>query len=290
MAQEWTSDCYSSTGNVATQMGQIENNFLALKSSFSGSDDPYTLGFAVAGTVWLDTGNHILKVRNEANNAWQSVWDMANNKPIVTNNVSADFGSALKDPAVGTAGLRTLGTGSAQALPGNTNYQNHLGYQVFTSDGTWSKPSGVTAALVICIGGGGGGGAHHPDGGPAYDGDDGKVNVALVDVSGSSSYAIDVGAYGAGGSFAVYPAVANGGNAGSSTTFGSTIVVGGGGNGGTGSLGAGGTGTSNSWGTGATNPYFKFSVTTKGNGGAAGNVSAGSNGVAGVCVVIWVET
>jgi hypothetical protein len=116
MAQDYVDDLYS-TGTIGdTTLSNMEKNFAALKSAFSGSSAPSN---PVAGMWWFDTSAHILKIRNEANNAWLSVWDLANNKPIASNLVSADFGAALKDPAAGTAGLRTLGTGAQQALPGN---------------------------------------------------------------------------------------------------------------------------------------------------------------------------
>ena len=118
MAQDYVDNVYDSTFEVQTTMANVEKNFAALKSSFSGAGAPSD---PIAGMWWFDTTANILKLRNEANNAWQSVWDFANNKPIVTNNVSADFGAALKDPAAATAGLRTLGTGASQALPGNTD-------------------------------------------------------------------------------------------------------------------------------------------------------------------------
>jgi len=114
--QTYTDNCFTTTGVVQTQMGQVEENFAALKSAFSGATTPAN---TVAGMWWFDTTANILKLRNEANSAWLSVWDFANNKPIVTNNISADFGAALKDPAAGTAGLRTLGTTSIKACAGN---------------------------------------------------------------------------------------------------------------------------------------------------------------------------
>lgn len=116
MSQDYVDDCYASDHVVQTDMANIEKNFAALKSFFSGATAPSNL---VAGMPWFDTTTNILKLRNEANNGWQSIWDFANNKPVVTNNISADFGAALKDPAAGTAGLRTLGTGAQQAVPGN---------------------------------------------------------------------------------------------------------------------------------------------------------------------------
>lgn len=112
----WTDDSYGSGHQATTDLQAFENNLLALKGTFSGTTAPSDL---VKGQWWYDTTANILKLRNEANDAWQSVWDFANNKPVVTNNVSADFGAALKDAAAATASLRTLGTGAAAACAGN---------------------------------------------------------------------------------------------------------------------------------------------------------------------------
>jgi len=122
MSQDFTDDCFASAHAVQTDMQNIENNFAALKSAFSGAAAPSDL---IAGMVWYDTTTHILKIRNEANTAWQSVWDLANNKPVITN-LSAEItgamiAAAIKDAVAGTASLRTLGTGAEQALPGNTD-------------------------------------------------------------------------------------------------------------------------------------------------------------------------
>ena len=116
MSQDYVDDVYDSTFVVQTTMANVEKNFAALKSSFSGAAAPSN---PIAGMWWFDTTANLLKLRNEANNAWQSVWNFANNKPVVTNNISADFGAALKNPAVGTAGLRTLGTTALKACAGN---------------------------------------------------------------------------------------------------------------------------------------------------------------------------
>lgn len=115
-AQDFTDDCFGTTHVVQTDQENVEKNFACLKSAFSGAAAPSNL---VAGMWWFDTTTNILKLRNEANNAWQSVWDFANNKPFVTNNVSADFGAVLKDPVAGTPGLRSLGTTSQKACAGN---------------------------------------------------------------------------------------------------------------------------------------------------------------------------
>lgn len=73
MSQIYEADVYAGSMVVATSMTRIENNFAALKSCFSGGAAPAN---AVAGQIWLDTTNHLLKVRNENNTAWLTIWDM----------------------------------------------------------------------------------------------------------------------------------------------------------------------------------------------------------------------
>lgn len=116
MSQTYTDDCYSLGMQATTSLQAFKDNFAALKSAFSGVTAP---GNTVAGMWWYDTTAHILRVRNEDNTAWLSVWDLANNKPVMANIVPADFAAAMKDAAAGTASLRTLGTGATQAMPGN---------------------------------------------------------------------------------------------------------------------------------------------------------------------------
>lgn len=119
MSQVFTDDCYASTHQAQTDLQAFEDNFAALKSSFSGANAPSN---PIAGMWWLDTTAHILKQRNEANSAWLSVWDMANNKPIIANLSNeitvAMIDAAAKDAAAGTASLRTLGAGALQACAG----------------------------------------------------------------------------------------------------------------------------------------------------------------------------
>jgi len=122
MSQDYNDNIPTWANQTDTDVTKIKNNFAALKSTFSGTTAPSD---AVAGMWWYDTTAHILKVRNEANNAWLSVWDLANNKPIITNLSNEITGTmiaaALKSPAAGTEGLRKLGTGATDAMPGNVD-------------------------------------------------------------------------------------------------------------------------------------------------------------------------
>lgn len=120
MSQTYVDDCYGSAHTATTDLQAFEDNFAALKSDFSGATEPAN---TVAGMRWFDTTANILKLRNEANNAWQSVWDFANNKPVITN-LSAEITDAMiatanKDGAAGTACMRTLGTTATSACAGN---------------------------------------------------------------------------------------------------------------------------------------------------------------------------
>lgn len=73
MSQDFTDDCFDPDHDaLATDMPNIENNFAALKSSFSGTSAPPD---TVAGMWWFDTTNNIMKLRNEANDAWMSIFD-----------------------------------------------------------------------------------------------------------------------------------------------------------------------------------------------------------------------
>jgi len=74
MAQDYTTDCYDPAHVADTDLDNIEDNFAALKSSFSGASAPSN---PVAGQWWLDTTNHIFKLRNEDNDDWIDIFDLS---------------------------------------------------------------------------------------------------------------------------------------------------------------------------------------------------------------------
>lgn len=120
MSQDFTDNVYDSSFNVFTVMENIEKNFNALKTTFIGPSAPPN---SVTTQFWADTTTHILKIKNEANSAWISIWDLASGKPILSS-LSGDItgamiAAAIKDAAAGTPSLRTLGTGANQACAGN---------------------------------------------------------------------------------------------------------------------------------------------------------------------------
>lgn len=145
MAQNYDDNAPAWGNQTDSDVAKIKNNFEALKSTFSGASQPPN---PVAGMWWYDTTAHILKVRNEANNAWQSVWDLANNKPIIANNTLADFNAALKSPAAGTEGFRKLGTGATDACAGNDSRLGTVADGVITNYKLASYTQGTQYLLI----------------------------------------------------------------------------------------------------------------------------------------------
>lgn len=171
-------------------------------------------------------------------------------------------------------------------------------FTVFTSNGTWTKPSGLKAAYVFCAGGGGGGGsgARNAAGSNRFGGGGGagggtSWQYFAADQLGAT-VAVTVGTGGIGGA-AVAADNTNGANGtnGGSTSFGTSIVALGGGGAGGGTTAAGGSagsalGTSAS--TIAFGPYSfnggagaNGQTTGASNGGLGLNTNGGTNGGAG---------
>lgn len=55
----------------------IRENFNQLRKCEAGATEPSNL---VAGMFWYDTSANLLKLRDEANSAWQNVWDFGNDR------------------------------------------------------------------------------------------------------------------------------------------------------------------------------------------------------------------
>ncbi|MCR4328195.1 MAG: hypothetical protein NUV53_01625 [Patescibacteria group bacterium] len=195
--------------------------------------------------------------------------------------------------------IRGLSTPSDNTDAASKSYVDAAGKspkaQVFTADGTWTRPSGVTVVFVSLIGGGGGGGGgctgvncNSSGGGSGY--------FALdfpVDVSTSSTVPVTVGGGGGGGSYCSSCGPGQPGTSGSASYFGSLAVAGGVGGRSilqsTGFAAAGGAGGQNSveytsqGGPGAKGPLGGY-----GSGGNGGNYIS-TAGSAGVVVIKWWE-
>ena len=106
-------------------------------------------------------------------------------------------GSAISMTDSAVSATRYFGDGSQ--LSGIVADSGLASVQVFTSNGTWTRPSGITKVKVIVTGGGGGGGGgtgnwNHGQGGCA-----GGTAIEFIDVSSTASASVTVGTGGAGG-------------------------------------------------------------------------------------------
>lgn len=252
----------------------INNNLAALFSCSSGNTAP---SVTVAFMDWIDTSgaSPLWKKRNAANNAWITVGTISGSTIAVEGALPSQSGQSGKY-------LTTNGTIASWGTipPGSTK-------EVFTSNGTWVKPSAGTIALVTLWGGGGSGGRYQS--GAAAGGGGGACVQCLFQLSDlPGSAAITIGAGGA--------AVASGtnanGNTGGNSSFGSLMTAYGGGGGGSapnGSVAYGGggggsisAGSVNNGGSGHGSILDGgSSASTSNYGGAGGANTTGSLGATG---------
>jgi hypothetical protein len=141
---------------------------------------------------------------------------------------------------------------------------------------TWTCPAGVYSVLAECWGAGGGGGAR--SGGGAGAGGGGEYAAQIVATTPGNTYAVTVGAPGAGAS-----TPGSAGLAGGNTLFpgDSVTVTAHGGGGGSGSAATGGTGGTGSSATAHYTGGGGGTGATDGGGGGGGSAAAGSAGNAG---------
>lgn len=76
MSQNWLDDVFSTDHVVETDMAQVENNFAALKSMFSGATAPTT---AVTYQLWADSGNSKIMFLGTGA-SWEALYDCANDR------------------------------------------------------------------------------------------------------------------------------------------------------------------------------------------------------------------
>ena len=110
MAQDFTDDCFGTSHVGQTDLTNMENNFACLKSSFSGTSAPSN---PVAGMLWYDTTNNILKLRNAGNNAWLEIYDFGNDR-VAAGKVGTDSlaSGAVTDAKVTSVGGSKITAGS----------------------------------------------------------------------------------------------------------------------------------------------------------------------------------
>jgi hypothetical protein len=214
------------------------------------------------------------------------------NTTLVSGSLPA--GATITDNGNGTAtisgfsavGSNTTSTFTVRVADANSNFAdrqftitvNAPSYQSFTSSGTFSVPSGVTAVNVLVVAGGGGGSSYIGGGGGAG----GLIYRPGFTVTPGGTVTVTVGCGGAGGDAGTGPGPSFRGNQGQDSVFGTLTAKGGGygnqhigGSGGeTGNPGGSGGGGGGSHGSGASGG----SATQPTQPGDSGTYGFGSNG------------
>jgi len=143
MSQTFNDAVPASTRNALEDLTAIRNNFAALKSCFSGATAPPN---PVAGMWWYDTTANILKLRNEANNAWLDVYDFANGRAplaLLATNCSRTVVAGTGIAVSGNLGSGNVTVGLSSGGVGNTQLAN----EAVSS----SKMEGYTAGSNLLI-------------------------------------------------------------------------------------------------------------------------------------------
>ena len=188
--------------------------------------------------------------------------------------------TVVADNSITAAKINVSGNGtSGQALlsdgDGSFSYGDAGGglqsQQVFTSNGTWTKPSGIKKVKVIVTGAGGGGGGGQSTGNGGAGGGAGGTAIEIIDVESVSTVSVTIGSGGSGGG-------GNGtGGAGGTSSFGSYCSATGGYGGVTGNASANPTGFTRGVGSGG-----DINITggdgMQSSGGSADDEPAGSHG------------
>lgn len=114
--QTYTINCYQADHVGQTDLTNMEANFEALRSTFSGVGAPAN---AIAGKQWFDTTKKRLKIRNNANNAWLGVMTGTTSCKIWIYLNAAEDGwaidSGVSDRVLGLKGGNVYTTGAATA-------------------------------------------------------------------------------------------------------------------------------------------------------------------------------
>ena len=116
MSQTWTDDPFASGHTGQTDLQNMENNFLALKSMFSGASAPSN---AIAGMPWFDTAKKVLKTRDNSNAAWLGLFHgtVDTKKLVYDDDVLDGYArdSGVTDKVIALKGGSTYTTGGATA-------------------------------------------------------------------------------------------------------------------------------------------------------------------------------
>jgi hypothetical protein len=192
-------------GSSTVINGFIDDDSFATASATTGATSE-----SIKAYVDAEAGGAVDSVTGTANEVDVDNADPAN--PVLSLSSTLDFpgtftaqntidiDAIIDDDTMATATATNLST--SEAIKAYVDAQAGGGgglqsVQVFTSDGTWTKPSGITKIVVEVVSGGGGGGAASVNSVIGGGGGSGGYGKKLIDVTAIASETVTVGAGGA---------------------------------------------------------------------------------------------
>ena len=178
---------------------------LTLTSPLVSTDKMEVVGILDIGEAVTPPDDSIstIKIQDDAVTADKLASGLAN--ATHTGDVTGATALTIANDAVDIAMLSATGTASATTFLRGDNAWAAAGggfnsVQVFTSSGTWTRPSGVTKVIMEVQGAGGGGSQNASINDRCISGAAGGYAKKFLDVSSISTSTIPVGAAGSGGS------------------------------------------------------------------------------------------
>lgn len=140
------------------------------------------------------------------------------------------FTSSAQNPLISNAQISHSGYYKVTVTNGLCSFVDSVSvtvtqqlYQIFTSNGTFTVPAGVTQVRVLCVGGGGGGASGHQGGGGS-----GYVQTGTFNVSAGQTINVTVGTGGTGASAVNNDNTIIGISPGTASSFGNLLTANGG--------------------------------------------------------------
>lgn len=222
---------YASSGNTLTRTTVLESSNSGSAVNLSAGSKTIFIAYPAEKAVYEESDGSVLIENLELNANFIKSTDTNGNIQLFPNGTgftelygntnagavrfnceSNSHGVTLKGPPHSAGATYSLELPNADGSSGEflqTNGSGKLSFgsaggglqsiQVFTSSGTWTKPSGISKVKVTVVGGGGGGyGVNtYNEGSPGGGG--GGSAIKFINVSSVSSVSVTIGAGGAGG-------------------------------------------------------------------------------------------
>jgi len=140
MAQDYTTDCFSTAHVIETDMQNVEDNFEALRSNFSGSTAPAS---PVAFQFWANTSDSKIYIRTTAS-SWEHFFDAANK--VLTKPLSS---AAITSSQLGATCVKAANINAAAITSSHLNSSMIVSSHLTTACVTQTNLKTTTGSVAV---------------------------------------------------------------------------------------------------------------------------------------------